>query len=427
MRHFLLYLAMSLNSIVLLTWSLLCSMGVSPIDVVKYAVKRLLQQYFLFGKTNDIMGIVLVGTEDTKNPIYDEDGQCANITVFKPVEKPVVDWIATVDEEIQESGASGDITDGLVVGMREIMDTIEKRKYSRRLVVITDGSSAFSMGHFDKYVEILKLENYELEVLGLNFESDEMASQMRQTIQDKVAAATGQAAGGDGEEAKGGDDGDSHADDTRSRAKRPVGAAGAGGMADAAGNSLVMVNAAGYGSSVAQQEAETHVLDKRSLETRRTTASLRTEMRLRLLAEHCGGTVYSAGALDALMNGMQTRSVGGVSKMRACLELGNASTENIAIWTYAKTSMVSLPSLSKSSALAEVRAVMRLIRSKRVLLMLLTMFTMGFSFSSLFSRRFSSYVLPIIASNCHCSCCFFYFFNAFLTYRRLGAHTPQCA
>ena len=88
------------------------------------AVKKLLMKKIWFSK-NDEVGIVLVGTKDSKNPLVKPGSRdYQHVTVFRDVDKVDLDTVKTLDT-IASEDCEGDILDGIVVGIALIEERVK--------------------------------------------------------------------------------------------------------------------------------------------------------------------------------------------------------------------------------------------------------------------------------------------------------------
>lgn len=95
----------------------------------------MIQQKLLYTK-QDEMSIVVVGTQEASNPLYEEaEGEgYGNITVLSPMGLPKLNLLEKVEQIECEDCTSGDIIDGLTVGMAIIDARVQKLKFSKRYI-----------------------------------------------------------------------------------------------------------------------------------------------------------------------------------------------------------------------------------------------------------------------------------------------------
>jgi ATP-dependent DNA helicase 2 subunit 2 len=114
----------------------------SCVDIIQMIAQRK-----MFQSSKDELGLVLFGTRETANPLWDRDTDYyAHVTVARPLSQ--VDWrlIEFVQSEIEASTLQGDILDGLIVATDHFHVDENKRKpyKDKRIIILTDFSSTAS-------------------------------------------------------------------------------------------------------------------------------------------------------------------------------------------------------------------------------------------------------------------------------------------
>jgi ATP-dependent DNA helicase 2 subunit 2 len=114
----------------------------SCVDIIQMIAQRK-----MFQSSKDELALVLFGTRDTANPLWDQDtGTYGHITVARPLGP--VDWrlIEFVQNEISASTLQADMLDGLIVATDHFHVDANKRKpfKDKRIIVLTDFSSTAS-------------------------------------------------------------------------------------------------------------------------------------------------------------------------------------------------------------------------------------------------------------------------------------------
>ena len=90
------------------------------------------------------MGVVLIGTKDTDNYLNSNIGEkeYTHVTTFHNLEKINLDFFRRVEQikaEDKTFNDGGDIMDGLIVGIDELIRHCGTKKYKKRVFLITDG------------------------------------------------------------------------------------------------------------------------------------------------------------------------------------------------------------------------------------------------------------------------------------------------
>ncbi|KAF0719441.1 Aste57867_1037 [Aphanomyces stellatus] len=142
----------------------------SRFDAAKSAIHAIVNQKLLF-RAKDEVGLVLYGTHGTDNPLFDHDGGYKHVTVLSgiaPVSTSLVKQIAAAEPASEETPA--DILDGIIVGLDLMIRATDKKKYDRRLVVITDAATRIN-NPADMEVVCTMIQNLDvqLQIFGIDF------------------------------------------------------------------------------------------------------------------------------------------------------------------------------------------------------------------------------------------------------------------
>jgi ATP-dependent DNA helicase 2 subunit 2 len=117
-----------------------CSYLQTSSDIVQMIIQRK-----MFQASKDEIGLVLCGTRETDNILYDNDSdQYSHISLVRPLD--VVDWklIEFIQNEISATNLQADIIDGLLVATNHFRESSNKFKLfeKKRVLILTDFSSA---------------------------------------------------------------------------------------------------------------------------------------------------------------------------------------------------------------------------------------------------------------------------------------------
>ncbi|CAK4080421.1 unnamed protein product [Aphanomyces euteiches] len=142
----------------------------SRFEAAKSAIQGIVNQKLLFRK-NDEVGIVMYGTEGTDNQLHGDEDEYKNVTVLStinPVTLDLAKQIQTLEPASVETPA--DILDGMIVGLDLIIRRTEKKKYDKRLIVITDAATRIN-NPADMEVVCNMIQNLEvhLHIIGIDF------------------------------------------------------------------------------------------------------------------------------------------------------------------------------------------------------------------------------------------------------------------
>jgi len=113
--------------------------------------------------------MVLIGTVETDNELHDQLGGYENVTVTQHLSKPTLEFLRYIDK-IQPTPQNGDWIDGLVVASQMIDKHCGKKKYNKRIFLITDGQSKVgNPSDLKQIAESLKAAEIKLNVIALDF------------------------------------------------------------------------------------------------------------------------------------------------------------------------------------------------------------------------------------------------------------------
>ena len=135
----------------------------SRLDLGIDSIKLLIQQKLLFSK-NHALGIVLFGTEETENDLNAQMGGYENITVASALEVPSLNLVRFMDQ-IQTTPQSADFVDALVVGVDMLVSFCGKKKYNKRIFLITDGNSKVNDADLNDIVSTMNENEIKLNVM----------------------------------------------------------------------------------------------------------------------------------------------------------------------------------------------------------------------------------------------------------------------
>lgn len=139
----------------------------SPLEHALKVVTLLIQQKLLFQSKQDLMGLVLFGTDETNNRLS-QDGFYEHITVVKELSKPDLEMIRFIDQ-INPEGAQGDFIDALIVALDMIIDTTGTRKFQKRIFLLTDAGCPANADDVDAVAKEFRNRGAKLNVIAINF------------------------------------------------------------------------------------------------------------------------------------------------------------------------------------------------------------------------------------------------------------------
>ena len=116
--------------------------NMTKLDGAKTAFRLMIQQKLLFGGKQDVVGVLLFNSTKTNNQCHDEYDGYESIEEYFPLKTPNLDLLECIDNvQCNKNGKNGDALDALLVGAQIIINFVNKKKYKKRIFMITDGLS----------------------------------------------------------------------------------------------------------------------------------------------------------------------------------------------------------------------------------------------------------------------------------------------
>ncbi|EGG24234.1 ATP-dependent DNA helicase [Cavenderia fasciculata] len=141
----------------------------SPIDEALKAATLLFQQKLIYGK-KDELGLVLIGTKETNNSLQKDGYQ--HITTACNIEEPKVETLRFL-ESIQPGESRGDVIDSLIVAMDMLIHKTEKKKFQKRIFLVTNASDPINKDDLSILQQQFKNTDVKLNVVGVDFTDEE--------------------------------------------------------------------------------------------------------------------------------------------------------------------------------------------------------------------------------------------------------------
>ncbi|KAH3742839.1 ATP-dependent DNA helicase [Pelomyxa schiedti] len=148
--------------------------------MIQYTHWTLLQLLFV---KSDELGVALFGTKETDNVLAGE-GQYQHITVISELMGPTLSLLKRISTLTTDIGG---FIDALVVGMDMIARKTMKKKYKKRIFLITDGGCPVLQDNLDVILERLNSMEIRLNIIGIDFDEDVDHPSQREISEDKRA------------------------------------------------------------------------------------------------------------------------------------------------------------------------------------------------------------------------------------------------
>ncbi|KYQ93240.1 ATP-dependent DNA helicase [Tieghemostelium lacteum] len=144
----------------------------TPIEDALKSVTLLYQQKLIYGK-KDELGLVLIGTKDTKNNLQKDGYQ--HITVVCDIEEPKIETLKFLDN-LGPGQSRGDIIDALIVGMDMLIQKTDSKKYQKRIFLVTNAQDPINRDDLKIVKDQFKKIEAKLNIIGIDFEDEEQLS-----------------------------------------------------------------------------------------------------------------------------------------------------------------------------------------------------------------------------------------------------------
>ncbi|KAI0439607.1 Ku70/Ku80 N-terminal alpha/beta domain-containing protein [Xylaria telfairii] len=122
------------------------------------------------------VGVVGVRTDETDNPLQDEEGGegYEHISVLQELGPMTMSSLGTLRHRVKTSDTQiGDCISAIVLAVEMIEKFTKKLKYNRRIILVTDGDAPMDSSDIGDIAEKMKRSGIQLTVLGLDFDDAE--------------------------------------------------------------------------------------------------------------------------------------------------------------------------------------------------------------------------------------------------------------
>lgn len=134
------------------------------------------------------LGVIGLGTDDTvlDNEQLEEDQSYQNISVLQPISQILMPQIRQLQTKLRPSGTDyGDAVSAVVLAVDMIDKHCKKNQWVKKIILVTDGKGAIDPDLGD-IPNKLKLDNIELNVLGVDFDDPEYGVKEEDKPKSKV-------------------------------------------------------------------------------------------------------------------------------------------------------------------------------------------------------------------------------------------------
>ncbi|OSD05649.1 SPOC domain-like protein [Trametes coccinea BRFM310] len=134
------------------------------------------------GRKTDKCGVILFGSEETKNVIHKENGGYEHVSEYIPIAQPNAATLAKL-RALEPSTVAGDPIDALIVAI-EMQDRFlgNKKTWTRKIVILTDGENPIEVEDWEATAKKMNALGIELVVVGVDFDDDDFEEEDKSHI-----------------------------------------------------------------------------------------------------------------------------------------------------------------------------------------------------------------------------------------------------
>ncbi|KAF9480417.1 SPOC domain-like protein [Pholiota conissans] len=136
-------------------------------------VKLKVQEMVYNGRKTDQCGVIVFGSEHTRNIVNAANGGYDNVLEYIPIAQPNSNTITKIDA-LEPSSVSGDPVDALIVGIEtQAKYLVNKKTWTRKIILVTDAESPIELEDWEATAKKMNQLNVSLTVVGIDFDDEE--------------------------------------------------------------------------------------------------------------------------------------------------------------------------------------------------------------------------------------------------------------
>ncbi|KAG5646900.1 hypothetical protein DXG03_001976 [Asterophora parasitica] len=136
-------------------------------------VKLKIQDMIFNGRKTDQCGVILFGSEETKNMINEKNGGYDHVSEYILIGQPNAGTLSKLDL-LEASESCGDPIDALIVGIEtQATYLASKKTWTRKIVIVTDGESPIEVEDWEATVEKMNGLDISLTLIGVDFDDED--------------------------------------------------------------------------------------------------------------------------------------------------------------------------------------------------------------------------------------------------------------
>ncbi|RPD59404.1 SPOC domain-like protein [Lentinus tigrinus ALCF2SS1-7] len=133
-----------------------------------------IQEMIFNGRKTDKCGVIVFGSDETKNVINEQHGGYENVVEYIPIAQPNAGTLAKL-AKLVPSTVHGEPIDALIVGI-ETQDRFlgNKKTWTRKMVLLTDGENPMEVEDWEATAKKMNELDISLAVVGVDFDDEEL-------------------------------------------------------------------------------------------------------------------------------------------------------------------------------------------------------------------------------------------------------------
>ncbi|THH13198.1 hypothetical protein EW146_g6992 [Bondarzewia mesenterica] len=133
-----------------------------------------IQEMIFNGRKTDQCGVILFGTDGTKNVINEKSGGYENVSEYIPIGQPNAGTLAKLAALRASEDIVGDPIDAIIVGIQTQDNYLSnKRTWTRKMVLLTDGENPIEVEDWETIVGKMTGLNISFTIVGIDFNDEE--------------------------------------------------------------------------------------------------------------------------------------------------------------------------------------------------------------------------------------------------------------
>ncbi|KAG9011776.1 ATP-dependent DNA helicase II subunit 2, partial [Tulasnella sp. 427] len=130
------------------------------------------QEMIFAGRKTDQCGVILFGTKKTRNCINEANGGYDHVMEYIPIAQPTQHTMDMISA-IKPNKVQGDALDGLIVAIQTQAVHLGKKKWTRKITLLTDGESPLNIEDWEDTASKVNELEIHTTIVGVDFDDDD--------------------------------------------------------------------------------------------------------------------------------------------------------------------------------------------------------------------------------------------------------------